>query len=57
MDTTSPPEKAHRDGSNTTKKGWTMTPKEKVHATRATNQKANQIKYHEMSISYLYLSN
>jgi hypothetical protein len=57
VDTTSLPERAHRDDSNATKKGRTMTPKEKVRAIRATTQKANQIKYHRVSISCLYLSN
>jgi hypothetical protein len=34
-----------------------MIPKEPAYATRVMNQKANQTKYHEVSISFLYSIN
>jgi len=57
IDTTPPLEKAHKDDSNATVKGCTMTLKEAIHAVRAMTWKTNQIKYHEMKISCLYIIN
>jgi hypothetical protein len=52
VDTTPALERAHQNGSNTAKR-CTTTLKETVHAIKATIQKTNQTKYHDLSISYL----
>jgi len=56
IDTAPPQKKTHQDGSNTIVKGCTTTLKEVAYPVRATNQKANQIKYYEVSILCLYLT-
>jgi len=56
-DITPPPERTHQNGSNITVKDCMTILKETIHVDRATNQKANQIKYHQVSISCLYLIN
>ena len=55
--TAPPPKRTRQVGSNTNSKGYMMTSKETVCIIGATTQKANQIKYNEVSISYLYLIN
>jgi len=53
VNTVSPLERAYRDGSNTTTEDCTTTPKKTaraVSAVKATTQKINQIKCHEVSI-------
>jgi hypothetical protein len=52
-----PSERAHQDGSNAPVKGCLATLKDIAHVIRATTQKSNLIKYHEVSIPYLYLIN
>jgi hypothetical protein len=43
--------------SNTVVKGYTTTLKEVGRIVRTTTREANQIKYHKLNISYLYLIN
>jgi hypothetical protein len=50
VDTAPSPEKAHRNGFNTIAKGYTMTLKDVAHVIKATTRKANQAKYHKVSI-------
>jgi hypothetical protein len=54
INTTTPPEKAHRDSSNAIVKGCTVTLKKATRVVRTT-YKSNQRKYHEVRISCLYL--
>jgi ABC-type xylose transport system permease subunit len=49
--------KTHRDGSNTVVKGCTTISKKISRAIKATIQKVNQAKYHEVNILFLYLIN
>ena len=46
-----------RDVSCATRIGYTKIPKKIAHVTRAMIQKANQTRYHEMSILCLYSIN
>jgi len=57
VNTVSPLERAYRDGSNATTEDCTTTPKKTARAVKATTQKINQIKCHEVSILCLYLIN
>jgi hypothetical protein len=49
------PERVHWDGSNINTKHYTTISKEGARNVRATTQKTNKIKYHEVSTSCLYL--
>lgn len=51
VDTALPLEKAQRNGFNTIAKGYKMTLKKVAHAIKAATRKANQAKYHKVSIN------
>jgi hypothetical protein len=52
-----PLERANQNGFKAIAKGYTITSKKITHTVKTTTQKANQIIYHEVSISCLYLIN
>ena len=57
VDNALPPKRSHQDCSNGTMKDCTTIPKKTTHAIRAMTQKANQPKYHQVSIPCLYFIN
>jgi hypothetical protein len=52
-----PLERANQNGFKVIVKGYTITSKKITHTVKETTQKANQIIYHDVSISCLYLIN